>query len=806
MIQHTIEDFISAFGLRQKGREWVGPCPICKDGDDRFHVKEGDNGPIFGCRICIDNGQDGDGSRAKMVLSMLGGNREPAATPTTRERKPKEPPKPQRLPSGANVTVYHYTDVEGQPMFVVVRRDTPDGKSFSQWTPHTEPGMWAPKAPESPKPLYRLPEVAASSGKVAIVEGEKCVEAAIRAWPNQTVTCWAGGTNAWQQTDWSVLAGRSVSLLADGDNPGHHAMRTLAEHLRKLGCQVKIALPPVEWDSDVADWIAEGGKAHAAKIIADLLVDYQPPITEPQPPDAVERELEAYAISELHKNEHYTLLGVVGDSIAVRLRKLGRQREIPRDKITLKNHLITIAPEEFWTRWKHVDKFTGDVASTLGGLLMREADEKGQYEDEKLGRGAVRMPNGKIAFHLGDRRLMDGQEYKLDDDETLNWETEKRIDLAPQATELQMRALAKAIMSYRWATDDDGRRFLGWMTAAIVGGALEWRPHLMLTAPAGQGKTWLLTDVAGKLMGPLLSIVTNASTAAISFKTAHASLPLAVDEAEPSEQWVVDLMQTLRTASSNAGERWRMAPGNHAVQVQKARFCAWFSGTAAPAMGRADATRFTPISLGPEVEDWPSVDFRITELMMANAEGARSRIIHRTADIIAEVDRLSREFKSKGADSREAMASAALTAGWQFWGVDEREVWAQPDTSTHTDASEALLEILALRHRNGVHEYSVAEMLTDTTNDKTMADLLGVRRIDEGLYIASKHRGLAGAMNRTKWANTDIHKLLLQLEGAFMTENAVRFGSLRKRAVFIPNETMKVAGVEIELAPEADTE
>ena len=52
---------------------------------------------------------------------------------------------------------------------------------------------------------------------------------------------------------------------------------------------------------------------------------------------------------------------------------------------------------------------------------------------------------------------------------------------------------------------DDGRRFLGWMTAAIVGGALEWRPHLLLTAPSTQGKTWMLKNVLEKLMGPLLT-------------------------------------------------------------------------------------------------------------------------------------------------------------------------------------------------------------------------------------------------------------------------------------------------------------
>ena len=37
--RHTIDDFVNAFGLRQKGKEFVGPCPVCKDGEDRFHVQ-----------------------------------------------------------------------------------------------------------------------------------------------------------------------------------------------------------------------------------------------------------------------------------------------------------------------------------------------------------------------------------------------------------------------------------------------------------------------------------------------------------------------------------------------------------------------------------------------------------------------------------------------------------------------------------------------------------------------------------------------------------------------------------------------
>ena len=33
--RHTIDDFVNAFGLKQKGKEYVGPCPVCKDGEDQ---------------------------------------------------------------------------------------------------------------------------------------------------------------------------------------------------------------------------------------------------------------------------------------------------------------------------------------------------------------------------------------------------------------------------------------------------------------------------------------------------------------------------------------------------------------------------------------------------------------------------------------------------------------------------------------------------------------------------------------------------------------------------------------------------
>ena len=188
MPDHTIEDFIGAFGLVQKGKEYVGPCPICKEGEDRFHVKEGNGGkPTFGCRVCIDGNQDTDGSRVKEVFNLLD-KKTPATPPTTPPRAKKEPPKPQALPTGAGITTYHYVDAEGKPVFAVNRHDPPSGKKyFKQWTP-AGVGLWIAQGPKEKLPLYLLPEVKASTGKVAIVEGEKCVHACKEAWPSQVTT------------------------------------------------------------------------------------------------------------------------------------------------------------------------------------------------------------------------------------------------------------------------------------------------------------------------------------------------------------------------------------------------------------------------------------------------------------------------------------------------------------------------------------------------------------------------------------------------------------------------------------------
>ena len=71
------EEWADALDLARRGRQWVGPCPLC-GGDDRFHVRDSEGRAVVGCRGCIDGQPDGEkrsrfGELLKTVFPDRGG-------------------------------------------------------------------------------------------------------------------------------------------------------------------------------------------------------------------------------------------------------------------------------------------------------------------------------------------------------------------------------------------------------------------------------------------------------------------------------------------------------------------------------------------------------------------------------------------------------------------------------------------------------------------------------------------------------------------------------------------------------------
>jgi uncharacterized protein (DUF927 family) len=151
------------------------------------------------------------------------------------------PPAPLAHPKyGKPAARWPYADAGGATMFHHCRFE-PAGerKQFAPLTLWRAPSgrpVWKWKAPPAPRPLFGLDRLAARPQAVVVVaEGEKACEAAALLLPDAVPVTWQGGAGAVDKAEWTPLAGRTVWLWPDADEPGRNAMRRAALRLRAAG-------------------------------------------------------------------------------------------------------------------------------------------------------------------------------------------------------------------------------------------------------------------------------------------------------------------------------------------------------------------------------------------------------------------------------------------------------------------------------------------------------------------------------------------------------------------------------------------
>lgn len=824
----SLEDILEALAragsrIVKHSGYWKAQCPSHRDPEPSLSVTPMPGGTV---RLkCFA------GCATRDVLAALDLTGAAKATTRPRQRSPAarraqsspEPlPAPKPLPRGWQRWIYR--DADGGTVFAVVRRDHRTGKDIRQWTPHPDGGGWIPKGPKGLAPIYDLPELLVTdpASTLVIVEGEKCMDAARDEFPGQFFTTWAGGTNAWDRTDWSPLAGRKVWLIADGDpikedgpmagkSVGHECMRDIAKVLDALGCEVWLTLPETD-GTDIADWIAHSRQLATTRIRAGKFRYGQEPEPLPEPDSQPEPEpepsedydhdaadlaaetadpltqakevLTAAGDNVLADNEHFRILGLNHDSDVV-ISVDGAIKDFTRSRLMKVDELLGLAADTtWWCRRTGEESLSTTVARTIGSELVRIARQLGKNDLNRIrGRGAVRTAGNEIVFHLGDRIYDQGRFIELRDDDRMVWASEARLELGDPASIEQRQRFANAVMEYRWRTPDDGRRLLGWLVAALVGGALRWRPHLMYVAPASSGKSWILEHVIEQLFEPWYESWVDVSAAALARERKYSSLPVVADEAEPDAPWVPGFVQALRFAAGGKGTRLRAA-SDGGVDKQHYRFCALMAATKRLAMNDADSSRMSMVRLGPEVDDWPALEREIN-LAGRCADLLRNAIIRDAHLIVADAEQMTVRLEHEGVGSREAHLGGALTAGWRWWQVDDQAVTTGTDLAEATDAEDALDEILWLTQRMpGGREVSLLSLLRSAwkPDRELVEDLYGLRRDDDGsLLIAPTHKRLIKELQR--WRSglsvTDLRELLSQIEGVWRT-TGVRIGAMNR--------------------------
>jgi hypothetical protein len=239
----TVANFLSKLeGVRPDGSGWSARCP-CRSDDNNpsLHVGEGKDGRVL--VTC----HRGDGCSLPEICTAMDLSVNDLFPPKDPEEKPKL------------VKTYDYRDEGGALLFQKQRYAYSNGrKTFRQRKPDGQ-GGWSWSLGDTPKVLYRLPQVlqAARDGQVVfVVEGEKDADTLVDL--GHTATTMPGGAGKWLDIHTEALVGAEVWVVRDNDEVGIEHAGAVHDALVAAGVTVSLLAPPDGY-KDVSDYLADGG-------------------------------------------------------------------------------------------------------------------------------------------------------------------------------------------------------------------------------------------------------------------------------------------------------------------------------------------------------------------------------------------------------------------------------------------------------------------------------------------------------------------------------------------------------------------
>jgi 5S rRNA maturation endonuclease (ribonuclease M5)/KaiC/GvpD/RAD55 family RecA-like ATPase len=195
----------------------------------------------------------------KRECSPANGNGAPRHFPMKTQPKPapvkETPPESESAPRPTIETVYSYQNEIGDEVYQALRLKP---KSFRQR--HGKVGDWTWNMDGVERVLYRLPEVLKAS-EVWIVEGEKDVET-LRSL-GFTATTNVGGAGKWMEGYTESLAGKSIVICGDNDDPGREHVQMVFSSVSGKVKEVRIVTIPKP-HKDVSDYFQAMGDAAKA--------------------------------------------------------------------------------------------------------------------------------------------------------------------------------------------------------------------------------------------------------------------------------------------------------------------------------------------------------------------------------------------------------------------------------------------------------------------------------------------------------------------------------------------------------------
>ena len=490
-----------------------------------------------------------------------------------------------------------------------------------------------------------------------------------------------------------------------------------------------------------------------------------------------------------------------------------------------------------WNTWPRLGKeghITGIRAELARADLLAAAGRLGIWDEmERVrGSGAWQAADGSLVLHLGDRVLTGGKVSAWGEIDGYVYPAQAAMlgpvsDLQPDGIGGPAREVLAMLETWNWKYPIASRLMLGWVCAAMLGGALKWRPAVWPTGDRGTGKSSLVEAVK-LLLGPNGAITTTNTTAAgIRQVVMNKSIPVLLDEMEASEDGgdaIGKVVELLRQASS--GGIGLRGGSDHKGTVFQIRSAMLAASIVVPPLKSQDRSRIALLELLP----LPS-NAVAPSMAPAPLHAVGRRLFRRMVQMWPLLpDRLETWRAQLGAhagmDARGQDQYGTLLACADLALSD-----AEPDADTLHDTLHdtcfGLLCLVRAHSSDDVPDWRrcIDHMLTAAADAyrggdrvtlgalvRQAADLVvggdaeaanralaayGMRYVLEKgirwLAVANQHRQLAAVYDRTIWAarsgtSGGWRQTLLRAPGALPRENSMRFDGAMSRAMMVPLE------------------
>lgn len=850
--------------LKKKGREWVGLCPFHDDQKHSLQVNESKQ--IFKCFACGEGGDSiafltGLGYNFHdAVKEINGGSVDVSIDPVKREAaKPKGPVWTQLLPEfypksishfehGTPSRFWEYHTVDGTVMGYICRFDLSDGSK--EVIPYIfasdgSKSQWRWMGFDKPRPLYRLNEIVSNpNATIMVVEGEKTADAAQALFPNAVVTCWQGGSNAIQHTNWVPLQGRKVILWPDNDAPGFKAMQDIAEILRPTAKLLRLVQNPSDapkhWDLADSDWTPEQAKAYANSNMFE--VAERAPDTEPE--QTYEYELPPLPDEDFYHLEapetepvHFRFLGFTnhGGSLSHNFYSHASRTVISLSPSGMsKNNLLELAPLNWWE-----ENFPGarKGVNTEGAAnwLIHNSMLKGVFSDKYIrGRGAW-LDKNNVVIHTGEKLIVNStpvdmrefeSRYIYEFSEPLGFNTFDPLP-TPEASKL-----IEILELLNWDREINAYLLAGWCIVAPICGALSWRPHIWLTGAAGTGKSWVFKNIVRRLMGETaLAVQGETSEAGLRQMLGHDALPVVFDEAEGEDRRAQDRMQSvmalMRAASADDGGIMAKGSSSGTAKTYRIRSCFAFASIAVQVHQQSDRTRVTMLGLRKATDADKDLRWRHLNSLYQDTitEEFVRRLQARTVHLLPTIIENARTFANAAAaelgEQRVGDQLGALLAGAYSLRSKNKisyadaiawiksKDWSEEKGLDRTRDEIALMQfildqVVRVETSGTALERSISELAAIATyrlNDPIITaqhsqDKLkrmgikvesfgGLDHHNDQLIVSNSADWIKRILKETPWAKNH-NKILLRIDGA-KSIDSTRFGpGMMTRAVSVP--------------------